>query len=79
MFKNPPLVNGVMDLSPSNIVDIKAKLTAIQEQFTPTDEEEILSVHGLVSRYNIVNPEAPINGDTAQFIISYEDSTPEGV
>lgn len=77
-MKMPPETNGVMDLNQEEISEIKTKLLLIQADFVPTDEEEVLSLHGLVSRYNNANPDFAINGDTAQMVMSYEEA-PEGV
>lgn len=67
-FKNPPEVNGVMELTKEEKDSIKIALIAIQEGFEPSDDVPVLSVHGLVSIYNDSN-ELKINGDTAQSIL----------
>lgn len=69
MPQQPPFANGVMELTDTEKATIKSKLEAIQAAFEPTDEEPVLSTHGLVSRYNQQNPDFPINGDTAEFIL----------
>jgi hypothetical protein len=65
-----PHVNGIMELTAEESATIKAALEAIQVAFAPTDEEPVLSTHGLVSRYNQANVGAEINGDTAEYILS---------
>lgn len=70
MFRNPPEVNGVMTLTEEEILAIKTKLETIQSEFTPTEEEPVLAIHGLVARYNQANPDFLINGDTAEFILN---------
>lgn len=69
MLVNPPHSNGIMQLTEEERLSIKEKLQVIQSEFVPTNNEEVLSIHGLVSIYNIENIDNEINGDTAQSIL----------
>ena len=71
----PPTVNGVQELTEAEILEIQTKLQTIETEFIPTEDEPILSLHGLVSRYNQANVGAEINGDTAQFCLAYTTET----
>lgn len=64
-----PYDNGVMDLTVSDENTVLSKLNEIKNAFAPTEEEPELTTHILVSRYNKQNPTAPINGDTAEFLV----------
>ena len=74
LFKNPPEVNGLMQLEEKEILSIQTELINIQAEFVPTEDEPILSTHGLVSRFNdLCEDGCQINGDTAEFILSYTE------
>lgn len=81
-FKQPPEVNGLCEfctepIDEMMILDIQAKLKAIQDAFVPSEDQPVISTHYLVSEYNASNPDCLINGDSAQFILAYAPATEE--
>ena len=73
-LKQPPFINGVMELTEEQATDIQAKLVAIRDAFDPTDEQPVCDTFYLTSTYNRANPTMPINGDTCQMLLT-EDAT----
>jgi pyridoxal/pyridoxine/pyridoxamine kinase len=69
-IKQPPNVNGIMDLADTEKADIKAKLDLIISGFVATDEQPLIDTFYIVSNYNKENPDNPINGDTCGFILT---------
>jgi hypothetical protein len=63
-LSQPPIVNGEMNLTDEQIIDIQGKLIVIRDSFDPTDEEPVCDTFYLTSTYNRENPSFPINGDT---------------
>lgn len=72
MKLNPPYTNGIEQLTSEEILSIKAKLQVIVEGFIPTDEQEVINTFYIVSTYNRQNVNKPINGDTAEYLLTYE-------
>jgi hypothetical protein len=64
-----PHVNGLMELTEEQVVELKSKLVAIQEAFEPTEGQPVLDLFYIVATYNKENPDAVINGDTAQAVL----------
>lgn len=69
MPKLPPNVNGVAELTATQITKIKAALLKIQTSFVETDDQPVCDTFYLVSTYNKANVGAEINGDTCQFVL----------
>lgn len=69
-IKQPPYSNGIMDLTDVEKTDITAKLQAIVQAFVPTDFQSTPDTFYIVSNYNTQNPDAPINGDTAEVLLA---------
>lgn len=78
MPKQPPNVNGVMNLTAEQTASIKAALTAIQSAFVETDEQPVCDTFYLTATYNQQNPDAPINGDTAEYVLGSGDHAISG-
>lgn len=78
MPKQPPNVNGVMDLTTEQTASIKAALEVIQSAFVETDEQPVCDTFYLTATYNQQNPDAPINGDTCQFVLGSGDHAISG-
>ena len=67
----PPQVNGIMDLTEEEVLSVQAELIAIQEAFEPDDYVAYCDTQYLVSHYNDAHPDLLINGDTAEYCLSY--------
>lgn len=78
MPKQPPNVNGVMDLTADQITAIKSVLEAIQSAFVETDDQPVCDTFYLVSSYNRANVGSEINGDTAEFVLGSGDHAISG-
>lgn len=76
MAKQPPEVNGVMELTDQEKADITSKLQAIQTAFIETDEQPVCDVFYIVATYNKQNVGNEINGDTAEFMLGQAQQTP---
>lgn len=72
-FLGPPYTNGIMGLSALQKKMIKTHLDIIRREFVPSRDEDALSTHGLVARYNEAYPEFPINGDTAEMLLQEQE------
>lgn len=70
MPKQPPNINGVMDLTPTEENAVINKLIAIRNAFVETDEQPTCDTFYLVSTYNKQNTGKEINGDTAEAIFN---------
>ena len=68
-IKQPPFVNGIMDLSDIQKNDIIAKLNVIKSGFVASDDFLICDTFFLVSNYNRQNVRNEINGDTCEFLL----------
>lgn len=67
----PPQVNGIMDLTEDEILQIQGELIEIQNAFEPDDYVPYCDTLYLVSHYNDAHPDMLINGDTAEYCLSY--------
>jgi hypothetical protein len=76
MPKQPPNVNGVMQLDDAVMLEIKTKLVAIQDAFIETDEQPVCDTFYMTAAYNRDNPDFCINGDTTEFILASDIPTP---
>lgn len=72
MALNPPNINGVMLLTEEEIEELRTKLQSIVSNFSPSDNHPSCDTFYIVSTYNINNPGAEINGDTADYILGGE-------
>lgn len=70
MAIRPPSTNGIMVLTDTEKADIFEKLQAIITAFVPDDFQSVADTFYIVSTYNKENPDAPINGDTAQAVLA---------
>lgn len=77
MPQNPPHVNGVMELTETEVSALKVKLDAVIAAFAPTDDQPVCDTFYIVSTYNKSNKGKEINGDTAQYVMSYTPSVGE--
>jgi hypothetical protein len=68
-LKKAPYVNGLMDLTDDEKVEIKGKLQVIVAEFDPTDEQPVADTFYITATYNRENPDFPINGDTCQALL----------
>jgi hypothetical protein len=68
-MSQPPNTDGIMLLTQAEIDAIKTKLQTIQSAFVPTDDTPVCSTFYLTATYNQQNPDAPINGDTCEYIL----------
>lgn len=75
-IKQPPYANGVMVLTDEQIIDIKTKLDVIISAFEPSDEQPVIDTFYITSTFNKENPDAPVNGDTVQFILTPVEEQP---
>lgn len=69
-IKQPPFVNGQMTLTDAELSDVQTKLVAIRDVFVETDEQPVCDTFYLTATYNRNNVDFPINGDTAEYILS---------
>jgi hypothetical protein len=69
-LKQPPFVNGEMELTEEEISEIKGKLEVIVSSFDPTDEQPVADTFYITATYNRENPDFPINGDTCQALLN---------
>jgi hypothetical protein len=69
-IKQPPYANGIMDLTDTEKAEILEKLQSIITAFVPDDFQSVADTFYIVSTYNKENPDAPINGDTAQAVLA---------
>lgn len=76
MAKQPPEVNGIMDLTDAEKTDITSKLQAIVTAFVATDDAPVCDTFYITSTYNKANPSAPINGDTCSSLLAPAEATP---
>jgi hypothetical protein len=77
MLKQPPNVNGIMQLTEEQILAIQAKLQAIQSAFEPTDEQPVCDTFYITATYNRENVGSECNGDTVEYILAYvKEETP---
>jgi hypothetical protein len=76
-IKQPPQIGGVMDLTPEQETDLKAKLEAIVQAFEPTDEQPVCDTFYVTATYNRDN-EFKLNGDTVEYLLQpqTEEQTP---
>jgi hypothetical protein len=59
-----------MELDATTADAIRTKLQTIQAAFTPTDEQPVCDTFYITATYNRENPDFPINGDTAQYLLA---------
>jgi hypothetical protein len=77
--KQPPHVNGVMELTEQEQTTIREKLTAIRDNFIESDEHIVADTFYITATYNRENPDLPINGDTCQTLLSEPEEIMEEV
>jgi len=73
-LKQPPEVNGIMDLTEDEVLEIQAKLQVIVSAFEPTDDQFYCDTFYMTAEYNREN-EAKINGDTASYCLYYSPTS----
>jgi len=73
-LKQPPEVNGIMDLTTDEVLEIQAKLQIIVSSFEPTDERPVCDTFYMTATYNNEN-EIKINGDTATYCLYYSPTS----
>ncbi|QKE74779.1 hypothetical protein HPK19_19460 [Arthrobacter citreus] len=78
MILNPPKTDGVTTLTNEEITTIKARLQKIIDGFVPNDYQEIVDTFYIVSTYNEKNVGHEINGDTAEYLLSYDPTEEVG-
>jgi hypothetical protein len=72
-IKQPPNVNGEMELTEVQKTNIKAKLLVIQDAFVETDEQSVCDTFYLTATYNKENA-FKINGDTCEMLLAEEET-----
>jgi hypothetical protein len=75
-IKQPPQIGGVMDLTPEQETDLKAKLEAIVQAFEPTDEQPVCDTFYIKATYNREN-DFKLNGDSVEWILRPEEQPDE--
>lgn len=70
-FKNPPEVNGIMQLNEQQILAIQTELQQIEDAFVPTEEQPVCDIQYLTATYNKQNVGNEINGDTMIYCRAY--------
>jgi len=65
MYEQPPETNVIMALMPCT----KDDLQDIMNGFIPTDDQSEVSIFYIAATWNRLNTEAPINGDTVEFLL----------
>jgi hypothetical protein len=75
--KQPPFINGVMDLTEEEIFIVKERLEEVAEGFVPDDFTPEINTFYLTATYNQKFPEETINGDTCVMCMSYEPPVEE--
>jgi hypothetical protein len=68
-FKQPPHINGIMELIEQEQTKIREKLLTIRDNFEETDDQPIADTFYITATYNRENPDFPINGDTCEWLL----------
>lgn len=78
-----PHTNGIVEgLAEEQILSIKEKLKAIQNEFSPSYEQPVCDTFYLVVEYTKAHDKEEgfirVNGDTAEYCLAYEPAEKEG-
>ncbi len=59
-----------MELTEAEFTTLAGELLTIRDGFVETDEQPVCDTFYIVSTYNKVHTDSPINGDTCEYVLS---------